>query len=462
MFSALNDRSLALASDIRKNHKKAMIIFTDILEREEETFFDLSGKANKIGALLFKDDILTVKFNLHRKSSQISFFIMGDNETENIDQSLNIIERFKERKCTRLYIFSLSRESELALSGIAKGDLKLRRINEVQSLINRTLYESGTKIFESAVDDEKENIKHINAVIIGMGNYGTEMIKALAWYCQMDGYKVTIDAFDLKKSAESEFKALCPDLMSPKFNGISQKGESEYTIRIHSGIDVNSAEFLNEFNKLEKATYVFVSVGSDEENVKVAANMRMLWSRSGSEPIIQAVVKNAKIVKMLENAACFNGQEYKLDFTGNSERAYSEKVIIDSELETEALKRHLIYGSTEESFWSFEYNYRSSIASVIHKKARSFCGIKNDDKLTELRRKAKNEGKDNEKFMEMVREELGDERKPLQLLEHCRWNAYMRGEGYVYGTKKDHIAKTHPDLVNYYSLPDKEQDKDIW
>lgn len=463
VFSELNERSLTLASDIRRNHKKAMIIFTDVLEKEEETFFDLSTRAKSINALLFKDDILTVNFNYHDKSSQISYFIMGANETENIDQTLSLIERYRERELTRIYIFSSTCESELALSGIDKGKLKVRRINEVQSLINHTLYESGDEIFESAIENEHVDTKNINAVIIGMGNYGTEMIKALAWYCQMDGYKVTIDAFDMKKSAEDEFKALCPDLMSPKYNGVFVKGESEYTIRIHSGIDVNSSEILNIFKTLDKATYVFVSIGSDEENVKVAANMRMAWRRLGASPIIQAVVKNAKTEKILENAANFKGQKYNLQFTGNLEQSYSESVIIDSELEAKALKRHLFWDpKSEDGFWAFEYNYRSSIASVIHKKARGFCRIKNDDKLTALYQKAEAEGMKQDDFKKLVKKELGDECKPLQMLEHRRWNAYMRGEGYEYAEIRDDLAKTHHLLVNFYSLPPEEQDKDIW
>ena len=461
VFSELNERSLTLASDVRKNHKNAMIIFTNVLEKEEETFFDLSTKAKSINALLFKDDILTVNFKCHSKSSQIWHFVIGSNETENIDQALCLIERYRERELTRIYIFSSTCESELALSGIAKGKLKVRRINEVQSLINRTLYESGTAIFESATESGQADTKNINAIIIGMGNYGTEMIKALAWYCQMDGYKVTIDAFDVRKDAEAEFKALCPDLMSPKYNGVSIKGESEYIIRIHSGIDVNSLEILDTFKTLDKATYVFVSIGSDEENVKAAANMRMIWRRLGATPIIQAVVKNAKIEKMLENATNFKGQKYNLQFTGNLEQSYSESVIIDSELEAKALKRHLMWG-LEEQFWAFEYNYCSSVASVIHKKARGFCHIKNDDKLTALSEKAEAEGMKPDEFKELVKKELGDECKPLQMLEHRRWNAYMRGEGYIYGEKRDDLAKMHHLLVNFYALSPEEQDKDIW
>ena len=44
--------------------------------------------------------------------------------------------------------------------------------------------------------------------------------------------------------------------------------------------------------------------------------------------------------------------------------------------------------------------------------------------------------------------------------EHKRWNAFMRAEGYVYHKKRDHIAKTHPDLISYHDLTELEKSKD--
>ena len=279
IFSELNDRSIVLASDIKNNHPNSMIVFTDVVDHEDETSLELSNRAKSIGAILFKKDILTPKFHMHRKKAEMLFFIIGDNEAENIEHSLILIERYKNRENTRLYIFSSTRESELALTGVDKGKLKVRRINEVQSLIYRTLYEKGEKLFGNAI--ESDGTKNINAVVLGMGNYGTEMVKALAWFCQMDGYRLTIHAFDKDPYAESRFKALCPDLMSDKYNGVSKEGESNYTIKIHSQIDVDTSEFLDILKTISPATFVFVSLGSDEENVKTAVNMRALSERCG-------------------------------------------------------------------------------------------------------------------------------------------------------------------------------------
>ena len=227
IFSDLNDRSIVLASDLKNKRPNSVIVFTNV-EQEDETSEELLSKAKSIGAILFKQDILTPKFHMHRKKAEMLFFIMGDNEAENIEHSLILIERYKNRENTRLYIFSSTRESELALTGVDKGKLKVRRINEVQSLIYRTLYEKGEKLFDKAI--ENNGTKNINVVVLGMGNYGTEMVKALAWFCQMDGYKLTIHAFDKDPYAESKFKALCPDLMSDKYNGKTKPGETDYTM----------------------------------------------------------------------------------------------------------------------------------------------------------------------------------------------------------------------------------------
>ena len=58
-----------------------------------------------------------------------------------------------------------------------------------------------------------------------------------------------------------------------------------------------------------------------------------------------------------------------------------------------------------------------------------------------------------------------EERDAIEKLEHRRWNAYMRAEGYVYSGSHDKstrsdIGKMHPDLVDFSSLDEAEKRKD--
>ena len=443
VFSELNDKSIVLASDIKSKHKKAAIVFTDVFEDNEEKIYELIEQARNLGAICFKKDILVVNFKKHSGSKSISFFAIGSNETENLNQSLKLIENYRNRDNTHIYIFSTKIESELLLTAIDKGKVKVRRINEVQSLVNRILYERGSIIFDSAREDTNGD-KRISAVVVGMGNHGTEMVKALTWYGQMDGYRLEINAFDKDELAEEKFVALAPELMSSDYNGVDVEGEAQYQITIHPDVDVQTITFADKISKITNASYVFVALGNDDMNINTAVNLRMYFERIKIHPVIQAVVYNSQQRRALEGIANYRGQAYDIEFVGDIESSYTEDVIIDSELEDDALKRHLKWGK-EEEFWTYEYNYRSSMASAIHMKARVKCGIPGADKKEE--------------------ELSDDERNIIEVLEHRRWNAYMRSEGYVFSGSKEKssrndLAKMHHDLVDFSSLTDEEKRKD--
>lgn len=443
VFSELNDKSLVLASDIKNKNRKAIVVFTDVFEDNEEKIYELIEQAKKLGAICFKKDILVVDFNKHSHTKDLSFFTIGNNETENLNQTLKLIENYKEREGTRVYVFSTKVESEPLLAAVDKGKVKVRRINEVQSLVNRILYERGNGLFETAKETEV-GAKTISAVVVGMGNHGTEMVKALTWFCQMDGYKLKIHAFDRDPLAEEKFIAKAPELMSEDYNGVDIEGEAQYTIRVHPSIDVASITFAKEISKINDATYVMVALGNDDVNINTAFNLRMYFERLKIHPVIQEIVYNSQQKKALKGIKNYRGQEYDIEFIGDMESSYTEDVIINSELEGDALKRHMKWGK-EEEFWTYEYNYRSSMASAIHMKARIKCGIpgatKKEEELTD------------------------EERNIIEALEHRRWNAYMRSEGYVFSGSKEKssrndLAKMHHDLVDFSSLTEEEKRKD--
>ena len=117
---------------------------------------------------------------------------------------------------------------------------------------------------------------------------------------------------------------------------------------------------------------------------------------------------------------------------------------MDSALYQEALRRHLKWGS-ERDFWAYEFNFHSSVAAAIHLRMRKAVGLpwasKAEEELTQ------------------------QERDELEVLEHRRWNAYMRSEGYCYSGSTDKasrndLAKLHNDLVPFLRLSEEEKRKD--
>ncbi len=443
VFTQINERALTLAEDIRRHHTHSTIVFADVNDPEAEESCEWAERAGSIHAICFKNDVTALNFCSHRASKDVYIFAIGTEERVNLDQAVQLIEKYRTRPKTHLYVFSTGVEGELVLAATDRGQVRVRRVNEVQSLISRTLYDEGDQLFKTARPAENGE-KQITAMIVGMGAYGTEMVKALAWFGQMDGYRIGINAFDRDPLARDRFTVQAPELMSPKYNGVHIEGEAAYTIAIHAGVDVQSVAFAEAVGQLAHTTYVLVSLGSDEVNIRTAVYLRMLFERLHVHPMIVAVVYNTQQKEALEGVCNYRGQAYDIRFIGDLKSSFSENVIMDSELEEVALARHMKWGS-EDEFWAYEYNYRSSAASAIHRKARIACGIAGADKpeaeLTE------------------------EERLAIETLEHRRWNAYMRAEGYVYSGSTDKasrndLGKMHHDLVDYASLSEEEKRKD--
>ena len=436
IFSEVNERSVALARSIKENKGRSSriaLVFTDVFEINEESNFELMDQVKKLGAISFKNDILVVDFSKHSAKKSISFFAIGEDQTENLNQTIKLIERYKDRDHTNVYFFSTNIQSEILFSALDKGKIKARRINEVRSLINRVLYEKGEMFFDVDQRDADGN-KHISAMIIGMGQHGTEMVKALSWFCQMEGYSFEINAFDKDKHAKGKFKAQAPALLTP-----------EYNINIHSGYDVDTARFAKAVSKIDNTSYILVALGDDDKNISTAVYLRMCFERLGKKPIIQAIVYNTHQKKALQGITNFKKQEYKIDFIGDLETSYSEDVIVNSALESEALKVHMLYSNDPEEFWSYEYNYRSSAATAIHNRAKVKCNVIGMDKPDS--------------------ERTDEERERLERLEHRRWNAYMHSEGYIYSGSNDSksrndLAKMHHNITHYDELSDEDKRKD--
>ena len=102
MFSELNEKALLLASDIKTNHPKAAVVFADVFDDNEESTYELLDKAEKIGAVCFKKDIVAHDFKYHSARNPICFFAIGGNETENLNQSLKLIENYRNRDNTHI------------------------------------------------------------------------------------------------------------------------------------------------------------------------------------------------------------------------------------------------------------------------------------------------------------------------------------------------------------------------
>ena len=439
--------------EAEKNHKDVMILFADVFEQDTEESYEVLERAKGLGALCFKKDVLSLRLRKRSKKSNMRFFLIAEAEEENLKQAMAIAKDsfYKEKENLFLYVFSTGVAGELLLSNLSDTKAQVRRIEAARSLITYTLDQKGGQLFDNAtVTDTDEKL--ISALVIGVGTQGTEMIKALSWYCQMDGYRVEINAFDCDPLAEEKFALRCPELYSPKYNGIYVEGEAKCKIKIHAGVSTDSISFAESIKNYKDTTYVFVSQGSDDNNIRAALSLRILFARIKKHPVIQAVVYNSDTKEALKDAKNADGVKYDLELIGDLDEVYSEAVIINSELEQEAADIHCKYISgdlTEEehlrNLFRYEYNFRSSLASALHGRLRRKRGVLGANKA------------ENELTIE--------ERDTIERIEHRRWNAYMRAEGFVYSGSPDkksrnNLAKMHHNLVPFDILSEEDKRKD--
>ncbi len=441
VFSQLNEKSLALAQDIFDEAEDTnRIVFTGLQDDWEKGAEQWLPDLRKMNAICFKKGLDTLDLLKKAGMRDLSFFLISEDRQENLRLAKKLIPEYENRQAnTRIYVFAESLESELVLTAITPAKsrfLQVKRIREARNLVNYLLQSRPGRVFGTAVPQES-GLQHIGAVIVGMGDHGTEMLKALAWYCQMPGYSVTIDAFDRDKLALEKFVAAAPELMSPQYNGVTRKGEAAYTIRIHPGVDATSADFFRQVKEIENVSYIFVNLGSDELNIATGIELWRQAARKQEDPAVDVLVYDGGFKDVL---ATYESKERKfkddnyagVEVVGDLQTAYSNRVILNTELEkrvTEINRRYNEVGDYQYSI-NNEYSYYSTAACAIHRYAKEFCGVTGTPEL-----------------------------------EHIRWNAYMRAEGFQWSGSTDpksrlHIAKTHQDLVPFGKLLDEEIKKD--
>lgn len=444
VFSQINSRSVSLAESVVKENSKSIIVFTNVPKEEGNVDNGLMSRVKALDSILYAKAVSAIRIPWASKIKKLAFFAINENEAECINESLLLIEKYKAYSNACIYLFSSGIESELMINGIDKGSLQVRRVNPINSFVNHFLVKNATSLFDSAINLPNGK-KEISVLILGAGDLGKELLKALSWYCQMEDYFLRINAFDKQENIKGKLEALCPEMFDERYNGKENNGTTYYDINIHS-CDVKTKAFKDIVKNIGRVSYVFVALGDDSLNVATAVNMRVLFEQMHIHPHISAVVSDSAKSKALSGSEAKGKNPYDIHFIGDAQTIYSSEVILNSAVEKEALELHKRYNNgSAEGFYEYEYNYKSSMASVIHYEARKYCNIPGADKCNEA---------------------LNDyERDIIEVLEHKRWNAYMRSEGFVYSGSEDkksknQLGKMHNNLVEFERLLDEDKRKD--
>ena len=133
IFSELNEMSITMAESIKKDKeiKKPVIVFTDVFERDEEEDYELRLRAHDVNAILLKKDITRV--NVKAKEDRVEFFLIGKDESENMEQAIKLTEEYKNDCAIRpiaIFVFSNKPSAGYILDSLDKGKYTLDKTLE--------------------------------------------------------------------------------------------------------------------------------------------------------------------------------------------------------------------------------------------------------------------------------------------------------------------------------------------
>ena len=377
VFSDMDKRAWVLAKSIAENDKRAAIV---IAGRDDPNWDD---EARSINAIYFSKEITDLKLLFHSKKHSVSYLLMQEDPSKNLSDALSLTEQLRKKRSKQkkgktpqnaqkptLYVFSPLPEHEPLISSFDNTFCSVRIVNTVSSVIYKFLFEKGREIIESA-ETAEDGTRMIRVGIVGLGQYGVELAKALPWFCQIDRCQLQIHIFEKDKARISQFKAAYPSLIDQSQNKyITLPSDPQYEFHFYP-CSADSQEFCQIVSKDVAFTYFFVLTGDDDANIRVSLKTRQYCSRCHQQPIIRTRIYNTYFIDLVSNANTYTHNKYNIDTIANLAETYSYNTIIKNRMIDSALQQHLQWGNID-SFWKYDDNRVSGYYKIISLKLLVF------------------------------------------------------------------------------------------
>ena len=420
LFWGVNEASVLLAEDIRKQHATETIIFVDIDKENDDN-------TQRKATLSHITNTITIKNSEIARLDAIDAFVdhcyngpaalRGDNETDIFGNlHLKTIGAIVQR-CSKAYFYFLSNDEAQNIAGALnlQKDRRLRSMNENKPVIyiharrdaNNEVFDHysqydgesqrmKTKIVDSAylsvaILKQDERTLPVNcvkidqstglvdspftALIVGFGGTGQEAFKFLYEYSAFIGS-------DMKKSP---FKCYAIDGHMNKTAGLIREkmpaiDEDELSL-IQAAVD--SEEFWNKVRAIIKElNYVVIALNNDAIGLSLAVNLfkYALRNRPTSQPMLKILVRcydNGNEKRMTEVTTNLNksieGNNVEIRLFGQEKKLYRCNTILSDETLQEAKEFNKVYEKSElsaEEQWQKNFG-ESEIQRLITQKKMS-------------------------------------------------------------------------------------------
>ena len=477
VFSELNEKAVLLAEDIvrealkEKKRRKSLfsklpqIVFSDVyVGNDDELSSELLHRAKELGAICIKDDILTIRFI---RTKELFYLLLDEEDLSNI-HTLTTLTTEKEKrwnsKCnTHIYVFSnnaaigsiikkIHRKYKLELSNVV-----IKVVKEYTSVIYNLfhdvpLYYPLLTKYSPSFSDEKELV----VTIIGSGHISTEAFLGAYWCGQMLDCRLRVSVIT---KDEEEYKSRinrinAEILQSGTFDGKVNKEllriyprqelySSPYASFSFASYGINPSGIIdalvskdNNGIMMLNSDYFIIALDSDEDNMSIANEINRTVTKintgaqTNRKSVVAYALHDSNINKALNDFNVHDIGTYLHAFAALRD-IYSCRNVFMKHIGDTAFNVSKIHTKQEmESFLKDEYNWWSSIARVLHRAYKVYSvGLltprDNPKMITE---------EENENYWRIIDSEAETDKEVcirLAWLEHRRWNAFLRINGFT-------------------------------
>ena len=290
-------------------------------------------------------------------------------------------------------------------------------------------------------------VRELHVAILGSGSIAEEVMKAVYWCGQMGGIQLYIHVLSQEAPALMErLKRVCPEMIAVceadsdllKIYPKSDSSLKNPPYAILSGLDTSvDVEDLTSYpaGLLEKTDYFVVALGSDEKNIYVATELRRELTRrallSGADrhPVIAPAIFEDRLAESITIKVPGAYEPYLVPFA-TLEKRFSCQNVFMVDVTAEALAGADLYDAKHhEKQKKDEYYDWANTARAVHAPYKLFAmGAVTGVDLTAPASK---------RFLG-TKTDIRPDDAAFSWMEHRRWNAFQRTQGFRAPTKDQH------------------------
>lgn len=478
-FFGMNQASFSLSKDLLKNKNELVVFVKDVYEEDYQSFYP---NIIEDGAYVIKRESIWESIHLEKEEGIAHIYSKKKNHHKTADENgklfchLKVLEDKIKKTETHLYLLTEDEDWNIIMAHQLVQELQELPVKNMVRIHVRTNTESTFRqFFEwSRMDSNGIHIslhnhatiiareliyRHnpidsidintdkaiansdFNVLVLGFGQIGGEVLKKLIEHGQFVGSEFHATVLDR-----------CMGTLKGRFEYLYPGTVSNYDLNFIQ-TEVGHSDFYTIIkNKINSLNYIVITLGDDKLNMQTAMDILKMNRKNNHRFKLLVQISNNSFYKNLPKKILNN-----IIIFGRDNEVYTEKVIVQGELEYKGRKIHEVYSRQFNLTKTFDdldlFKQLSNISSAEHLNTKlKLVGLTEEKVKSFPNKKA---------FLDSL---TNIQKYNLAHGEHLRWNAFHFSNGWitldaknlpdkpVYNDRQNEQACEHACLVDWNSL----------